>query len=192
MGGEIQRGSLTHDTGYSETAHCIGMPSYLEPISGSMHVPIEEVYRIRDFRNQNQVSKATRAYLERIRNSMQKPIEGLSSRSSSALNKGGGSTFRAAVAVPAARKRKKVNPATHGTQKHSPATSGNRKSPIYDKHRLEKFKTHTARNITHTLLVDSLGRKQLCSPRRRQLRPRKDSSDYPCWRKSNTSIAAYG
>ena len=202
MGGEIQRGSLTHDTGYSAKAQCIGKPSYLEPNSGSMHVPIEGVYRttekiedrvaIGEKTAQNHVENAARTYLERIRNRMQKPIEGLSSRSFGALNKGGGSTFRAAVAVPAARKRKKVNPATHGTQKHSTATSGNRKDPIYDKHRLEKFKTHTARNITHALLVNSLGRKQLRSPRRRQLRPRKDSRNNPSWRKSNTPFAAYG
>ena len=44
MGGEIQRESVTHDMGYSASAHCIGKRSYLEPISQSMHVPIEEVY----------------------------------------------------------------------------------------------------------------------------------------------------
>ena len=45
LGGEIQRGSVIHDTGYSEKAHCTGNPrSYLEPISGSLHVPIEGSY----------------------------------------------------------------------------------------------------------------------------------------------------
>jgi len=58
----------------------------LEPNSGSMHVPIEGVYRVTEkiedrsridfFRSQWHVEKATRAYLERIRNRMQKPIEG--------------------------------------------------------------------------------------------------------------------
>ena len=44
-GGENQRGSVTHFSGYSEKAHCTGKPTgtpaYLEPISGSMQNPIE-------------------------------------------------------------------------------------------------------------------------------------------------------
>jgi len=32
--------------GYSDTAQCIGTRSYLEPNSGSLHVPIEGVYRV--------------------------------------------------------------------------------------------------------------------------------------------------
>ena len=43
-GGEKQKGSLTHNTGYSDKAQRIGKPSYLEPNSGSLHVPIEWVY----------------------------------------------------------------------------------------------------------------------------------------------------
>ena len=84
--GEIQRGGLTRNTGYSATAHCTGTRSYLEPISQSLHVPIEGVYRVAEKRedrsaiggkhNQNYVENAARTYLERIRNGMQKPIEG--------------------------------------------------------------------------------------------------------------------
>jgi hypothetical protein len=45
MGGENQS-SLTHDSGCYVKAQCTGKPpSYLEPNSGSMHVPIEGVYR---------------------------------------------------------------------------------------------------------------------------------------------------
>ena len=98
MGGESQRSSLTYDTGYSETPQFTGTPSYLEPISGSLHVPIEVVYRatektedrvaIGEKRNQNHAENTARTYLERIRNSMQKPIEGLHAQSFTALNKG--------------------------------------------------------------------------------------------------------
>ena len=45
MGGENQRGSQNQLSGYSEKAQCIGKQSYLEPNSGSLHVPIEGVYR---------------------------------------------------------------------------------------------------------------------------------------------------
>jgi len=88
MGGEIQRSSLNHDTGYSTTAQCTGKRSYLEPNSQSLHVPIEGVYRITEKTEdrvaigektaQNHVENTARTYLERIRNTMQKPIEGLS------------------------------------------------------------------------------------------------------------------
>ena len=88
-GGENQQDSLNRFSGYSKSAHCIGMPSYLEPNSGSLHVPIEGVYlaiaekiedrsRIGIFRSQWHVGKAARVYLERIRNRMHKPVEGLS------------------------------------------------------------------------------------------------------------------
>ena len=88
MGGEIQRGRLNHVAGYSEKAQCIGKRSYLEPISGSLHVLIEGVYRtpektedrvaIGEKTAQNHVENAAlRIYLERIRNRMQKPIGGL-------------------------------------------------------------------------------------------------------------------
>ena len=47
LGGENQRGSIIHDTGYSEKAQCTGnQRSYLEPITNSMHEPIEGVYRV--------------------------------------------------------------------------------------------------------------------------------------------------
>ena len=88
MGGENQRSSLTLDTGYSETAQCIGKPSYLEPISGSLQKPVEGLLSllkkiedrsaIEEKHNQNHVEKQKRTYLERISNTMQKPIEGLS------------------------------------------------------------------------------------------------------------------
>jgi hypothetical protein len=77
MAGEIQRGTLIHDTGYFETAHCIGKPAYLKPNSGSMHVPIEGRIAIEEKHNQKHVENAARTYLERIRNTMQKPIEGI-------------------------------------------------------------------------------------------------------------------
>jgi len=47
MGGELQRSRLNEASGYSRKAHYIGMPSYLEPNSGSLHVPIEGVYSYR-------------------------------------------------------------------------------------------------------------------------------------------------
>src|SRR4030067_3603886 len=101
MGGENQRGSSCQFSGYYSKAQCIGKPpSYLEPISGSMHVPIEGVYRITEKiedrvaigekTTQNHVENTARTYLERIRNRMQKPIEGLLVRCRGALNKGGG------------------------------------------------------------------------------------------------------
>ncbi len=48
----------------------------MEPISGSMHVPIEGRVAIGGKCNQNHVENAARVHLERIRNTMQKPIEG--------------------------------------------------------------------------------------------------------------------
>jgi hypothetical protein len=77
MGGEKQRDISTYLPGYSETAQCIGKPSYLEPISGSLHVPIEGRVTIGEKHNQKHVENAARFYLDRIRNGMQKPIEGL-------------------------------------------------------------------------------------------------------------------
>jgi len=98
MGGENQRGSSCHFSGYSEKAHCTGKRSYLEPISGSLHVPIEGVYSaaekiedrvtIGEKHSQNHAENAARTYLERIRNSMQKPIEGIHAQSFTALTKG--------------------------------------------------------------------------------------------------------
>jgi hypothetical protein len=41
FGGESQRGGFRVSRADSAIAHCTGKPSYLEPISGSMHVPIE-------------------------------------------------------------------------------------------------------------------------------------------------------
>ena len=88
MGGENQRGSLTSFGAISAKAQCTGKPrSYLKPISQSMHVPIEGVYpaaekiedrsRIGEKQRQNHAENAARTYLERIRNRMQKPVEGL-------------------------------------------------------------------------------------------------------------------
>jgi hypothetical protein len=63
-----------------------------------MHVPIEGVYRatektedrvtIEEKHNQTHAENTARTYLERIRNRMQKPIEGLPTQSFTALNKG--------------------------------------------------------------------------------------------------------
>ena len=87
LGGENQRSSLIISSGYSNKAQFIGKPpSYLEPNSGSLQKPIEGVYaeniedraRIGVLRCQCHVEKSARVYLERIRNGMQKPIEGLS------------------------------------------------------------------------------------------------------------------
>jgi hypothetical protein len=41
QGGEVQRGSLTQFSGYSEKAQRTGKPSYLEPNSNRMQKPIE-------------------------------------------------------------------------------------------------------------------------------------------------------
>jgi hypothetical protein len=150
MGGEIQRGSLTHDTGYSTKAQCIGKQSYLEPNSGSLHVPIEGVYRITEKTEdrvaigektaQNHVENTARTYLERIRNSMQIPIEGLSSRSFSALNKGGGSTFRAAVAVPSSTKAQESKPSNTRHPKTLDSNQPQPKRPNLRQHSLKSLK----------------------------------------------------
>ena len=105
----------------------------MEPNSGSMHVPIEGVYsateKIEDRvangekHNQKHVEKPARAYLEPIRNRMQKPIEGLSSRSFSALNKGGDRHTRAT---------EHTQGATRKHTRHSTATQNNRKDPNYE------------------------------------------------------------
>ena len=86
MGGEIQRRRLNGATGYSRKAHCTGKPSYLEPNSGSLHVPIEGVYsyRLEKIEDRGAIGEETaqknaekRTCLERIRHRMQKPVEGL-------------------------------------------------------------------------------------------------------------------
>jgi hypothetical protein len=41
MEGETQRASVNISRANSVKAQCTGKPSYLEPISGSLHVPIE-------------------------------------------------------------------------------------------------------------------------------------------------------
>ena len=90
VGGEIQRSSLTHDTGYSEKAQCTGnKSSYLEPNSGSLQKIVEDRSRIAGFLSQYMLENAVRTYLKRIRKTMQKPIEGVDDVSFSALNKGG-------------------------------------------------------------------------------------------------------
>jgi hypothetical protein len=96
-GGERQRGKAVSRPGYSEKAQCTGMPSYLEPISQSMHRTIEEGVcpkKIEDrshidaFRSQWHVEKPRQAYLQPISGPMQKPIEGLLAQYRGALNKG--------------------------------------------------------------------------------------------------------
>ena len=77
-GGKRQRSSVVSSSGFSESP-LHWKSSYLEPISGSLQKSIEGVYRIGVFRCQWHVGNARRVYLERIRNRMQKPVEGLSS-----------------------------------------------------------------------------------------------------------------
>jgi hypothetical protein len=89
QGGEVERGSLTQFSGCSVKAHCIGKRSYLEPNSGSLHVPIEGRVANGEKRNQNHVENSARAYLERIRNGMQEPIEGLLAQCLRCFIKGG-------------------------------------------------------------------------------------------------------
>ena len=65
--------------GYSVTAQRTGnMRSYLETNSQTMQKTIERVYRINVSLCQRKTAKPRRAYLEPIRDSMQKPVEGLS------------------------------------------------------------------------------------------------------------------
>jgi hypothetical protein len=64
--------------------------AYLEPISGSLHVPIERVYRVTEKIEdrsrigaetaQTHVENRRQTYLEAIRNTMQKPVGGLSAQ----------------------------------------------------------------------------------------------------------------
>ena len=82
LGGDFQKGSLNHVTGYSATAQCTGKPSYLEPNSQSMQKTIEGLLVLELLATNGMLEKEARTYLERIRNSMQKPIEGLSTRAS--------------------------------------------------------------------------------------------------------------
>ena len=139
MGGE-SRSSLIHDRGYSDKAQCIGNPrSYLEPNSGSLHVPIEEAHRasekieergaIGEKHNQNHVEKAARTYLEPIRNRMQKPIECLLAQLQNALNKEGGGLISERNSSTKTTSRQHESTQKH-TQ-HSTATRSIRKDPIY-------------------------------------------------------------
>jgi hypothetical protein len=75
--------------GYSEKAQCTGNPpSYLESNSGSLHVPIEGVYRVTEKIEgrsaigvktvQKYVENRRRTYLEPNSSSLQKPVRGLS------------------------------------------------------------------------------------------------------------------
>ena len=74
LGGESQQGSLSHVLGYSVIAHCIGKPSYLEPISGSMQKPvegsawkkIEDMVAIGSFVNQKHVENMSTARKTRL------------------------------------------------------------------------------------------------------------------------------
>ena len=84
----VQGGGLTRFSGYSEKAQCTGKPSYLKPNSQSMQKIVEGVYRIGVLRGQWHVGNAARVYLDRIRNSMHEPIEGLFAHCRGALNKG--------------------------------------------------------------------------------------------------------
>ena len=85
----MRREGLSYVMGYSETAQCTGnLPSYLEPNSGSLHVPTEGVYRVTEKiegrsaigvkKAQKYVENRRRTYLLPIRNTMQKPVGDLS------------------------------------------------------------------------------------------------------------------
>jgi len=65
------------------------------------------------------VETAARSYLEPMRNSVQKPVKGLSSRTFIALKKGGGRHMRAEqTSFPALRNTRKVHPAPKKTLQH--------------------------------------------------------------------------
>jgi hypothetical protein len=80
LGGGEQRGCLNSSAGYSSKAHCIGKWSYLEPIRGSLLKSIGGGVAIGSFLFQWYVGNARRVYLERIRNRMHEPTEGLLAR----------------------------------------------------------------------------------------------------------------
>jgi hypothetical protein len=86
LGGENQQDVLNGFSGYSETAQCTGKRSYLEPISQSLLKSIEGVYALVLFATNGMLK--THVYLDRIRNTMQKPVEGLLAQCYGALNKG--------------------------------------------------------------------------------------------------------
>ena len=69
-----QRRNIRECKGSTHTAK----PAYLEPDRNNMQKSIEDRSRIGVFRGQWHVGKAARAYLVRISNTMQKPVEGLS------------------------------------------------------------------------------------------------------------------
>ena len=73
----MQRGSGNRSAGYSSNAHCIGKRLHLESNSGCTLKSIGGGVAIGAFRRHWHVETAVRVYLERIRNRMQKPIEGL-------------------------------------------------------------------------------------------------------------------
>jgi len=120
-GGECQRGKAVSSTGYSATAQCTGKPSYLKPNSQSMQKSIERVYRIGDSHSQKHVKNAPRTYLERIRNTMQKPIEGLSQAGRRRFIKGRGLKPRAI--------ERQIHTATNSNTKAHPAPHGNTQQP---------------------------------------------------------------
>ena len=126
MGGEIQRSSLTHDTGYSETAQCTGTPSYLEPNSQSMLKTIEGLSLLVFLAVNSMLEKQRRNYLDHIRNRMQKPVEGLSSPCCLLYIKEGYQTE-------SNRAQQKPKQATRKHTEVHAATSGSRKDPIYER-----------------------------------------------------------
>jgi hypothetical protein len=90
MGGENQQDSLNRFSGYSKKAQISGKPSYLEPNSGSLHVPIEGVYRIAEKiedrsrigekHNQKHGEKAAQPCLPALQRNPQHPQNHLESR----------------------------------------------------------------------------------------------------------------
>jgi hypothetical protein len=86
LGGENQQNRLNRTTGYSKPAQ----PAYLEPNSQSMQKNRRRGRSLLTKNKPNSMLK-TRTYLEPNRNSLQKPIEGLSAQPPQpiySLNKG--------------------------------------------------------------------------------------------------------
>ena len=126
MGGEIQRGSLTHDMGYSVKARFIGKQTTAaataKESSESLHTCSSH---FQPSKRTNNTTTFTPPQTLRL------------------FNEGGGYSFRAQQSTPNQSKQqhdshKKAHPATHGTQKHSKATEKTQ----FTTTQFEKFKAH--------------------------------------------------
>ena len=119
MGGEKQRSSLTHDTGYSEKAHCTGKPSYLELKGQSLQKIVEDRSRIAGFLSQYMLENAVRT--------MQEPVEGVClAQFFRAFIKGMGVSNREQTSL------FQQHESTQNCTPHSTATPSNPKDPNYE------------------------------------------------------------